>query len=54
MKVENVVEELEACDPEGEVYVEINGVTYPITVISDDSQGVYFTIDPDDEDRKMR
>lgn len=52
MEVQDLMEELECCEPGSEVFVEINGVIYPVSCLTDDSQGVYLQVDTSDEEMR--
>lgn len=54
MNAEKLHDELEACDPEAEIFVEINGVVHTVSHLSDDSQGIYLVVDVFQEERDMR
>lgn len=51
---EELYNELEAVDPEAQVFVEVNGVVHRVTSFKDDSQGIYLVVDLDQEEREMR
>jgi hypothetical protein len=52
--VEKVREELEFCQGDSPLTVEINGVVHDIHNVTEDSQGVTLIIDTDEEERSMR
>jgi hypothetical protein len=52
MEVQELMEELDNCGPDSEVFILVNGTAYPISGFSDDSQGVYIEVDT--SDRNMR
>lgn len=52
--IQDLVEELGLFDEDKPVYVEINGVAHKIAAVTDDSQGVYITVDDSIEEREMR
>jgi hypothetical protein len=52
MDVQELMEELECFEQGSEVFVEIDGVIYPIICLTDDSQGVYLQVDTSDEDMR--
>lgn len=54
MNVEEIISELGVFDDDKPVYVEINGVAHRIHSVTDDSQGVYLTVDSALEEREMR
>jgi hypothetical protein len=54
MRVQDLIEELGYFDDDAEVMIEINGTNHDVTSVTDDSQGVYITVDEAVEERKMR
>ena len=54
MQVQDILEELDSRDSDSEVYIEINGITYSIHSVTDDSQGIYIVVDEALEERTMR
>ena len=54
MNIEQLLEELDACDPEATVFIEIDGAVHEIHRMRDDSQGVYLVVDRYVEERGMR
>ena len=54
MRLLELVEELDFCKDDSEVFVEVNGIVHKIHYIQDTSQGVIFVVDSDEEDREMR
>lgn len=53
MLTEKLIAELESL-VDMEVFVEINGVQYPIHRVEDNSQGVTLIVDLDEEESRMR
>jgi cytochrome b involved in lipid metabolism len=54
VKVFQAIEELDCVDPDAKVQVEINGVVHDVHKFYDDSQGAYFVVDLDIEEKEMR
>lgn len=54
MLVEQVRDELDLCQSDAPIQVEINGVIHDIHGVQEDSQGAYLVVDMDEEERLMR
>lgn len=54
MYLSDLLDDLELCKDDGEVYVELHGTHYKLQEVQDTSQGVILLIDPEAEEREMR
>jgi len=54
MQASELVIELDLVDEDATVFVDVNGVIHEVHSIVEDSQGVYLSVDLDQEERDMR
>lgn len=54
MRVLDLTKELDLCEDNSVIFVEINNIVHKIYNVEETSQGVMLIVDTDEEDREMR
>lgn len=54
MNILDLIKELDLCEDNSEVFIEVNNVVHKIYTVEDTSQGVILVVDTDEEDKEMR
>ena len=54
MRLLDLMDDLDLCICDNDVFVEVNGVAHAIHEIQDTSQGIIIIVNTDEEDKEMR